>query len=278
MFRHLFFIKAGTARRIFRSAGVFLGLLLAGCAAFTVEPSLMRPAEPVTLALPNDVVLTHMGPVDMKVLGTETVLFPAGFRIDAPGLVVYIDPVQVARPVTADYIFLTHDHADHLSPADIEQLCDDATVIVGPRKVVKKLKAYRTIAVAPNESRELAGITVETVSMYNLEPLFLWIIPHPEKAGYVGYVLTISGVRIYHAGDTSFLPELSDLKDITAALIPLDEDGGKLTMEVPAAAALVNAMGPDIVVPMHYELGAGYPERFRALVDESIRVEIMEFR
>ncbi len=236
----------------------------------------MRPAEPVTLALPNDITLTHIGPVDTKVLGTETILFPAGFRVDTPELIAYIDPVQVARPVTADYIFITHDHADHFSPADIERLCDEETVVIGPRGVVKKLKGYQTIKVAPGESVELDGIQIETVPMYNLEPLFLWITPHPEKADNVGYVLTVNGVRIYHAGDTSLLPALEELENITVVLIPLDEDGGGLTMEVTEAATLVNAIGPDIVVPMHYQVGEGYPERLRALVDENIRVEIME--
>jgi L-ascorbate metabolism protein UlaG (beta-lactamase superfamily) len=214
--------------------------------------------------------------MDIKVLGNETVLFPSGFRVEAPGLVVYIDPVGVDKPVPADYILITHNHGDHFSPADIERLCDEATVVVGPGKVVKALKDRQTTEVAPGERLELEGILVETVPMYNLEPAFLGITPHPEKAGYVGYVLTVNGVRIYHAGDTSPVPGLAELEDITAALIPLGEDGGSLTMDTAEAAALVNAMQPEIAVPMHYELVAGYPERFRALVDESIRVEIME--
>ena len=276
MFRHLFRIKLNATRRFSPLAVALPGLLFAGCAVFTIAPSTMGPAEPATLALPNDVTLTHLGPMDIKVLGTETVLFPSGFRVDAPGLVVYIDPVGVARPVTADYIFITHDHGDHFSPADIERLCDDQTVIIGPRRVVTQMQNHRTLTVAPGESRELVGIGLETVPMYNLEPLFLWITPHPRKAGYVGYVLTVNGVRIYHAGDTSPLPGLEALENITVALIPLDEDGGKLTMDTAEAAALVNAMGPDIVVPMHYEVGMDYPQRFRALVDEGIRVEVME--
>ncbi|UCH09131.1 MAG: MBL fold metallo-hydrolase, partial [Fidelibacterota bacterium] len=274
MTRYLFNIKVNPTRRFFRSAGVLAGLLLAGCAVFTIEPSLMRPAEPATLALPNDVTLTHLGPMDIKVLGKETVLFSASFRVDAPGVVVYIDPAGVTDPVPADYILITHNHGDHFSPTDIERLCHDATVVVGPHKVVKALKDHQTMAVGPGERLELEGILVETVPMYNLEPAFLGITPHPEKAGYVGYVLTINGVRIYHAGDTSPVPGLAELEDITAALIPLGEDDGNLTMDTAEAAALVNAMGPEIAIPMHYELDEGYPERFRALVDDGIRVEI----
>lgn len=276
MCRHLLSIKIWTVRRFIWPAGVLLGLLFVGCAVFTIEPSVLRPAEPVNLTLPNDVTLTHIGPVDMRVFGSETVLLPAGFRVEAPGLVVYIDPVEVAQPVTADYIFITHDHADHFSPTDIERLSDGETVVIGPRSVVKKLKDTQTVEVGPEELLELENIRVETVPMYNLEPMFLWIAAHPEKAGYVGYILTVNGVRIYHAGDTSALPELAELENITVALIPLDEDGGKLTMEVAEAATLVNAIKPDIVVPMHYELGGGYPERFRTLVDADIRMEIME--
>jgi len=63
------------------------------------------------------------------------------------------------------------------------------------------------------------------------------------------------------------------IKNITVAMVPIG--GDKLTMSPEQAAAVINAMKPQIVVPMHYELGKNYTETFKQLVDKNIRVEIM---
>ncbi|UCH10927.1 MAG: MBL fold metallo-hydrolase, partial [Fidelibacterota bacterium] len=148
--------------------------------------------------------------------------------------------------------------------------------IVGPPAVVKRLKEFNTMEVRPGTVLDLESIHVQALPAYNTEPLFLWMIAHPKKVMNVGYILTIDSVSVYHAGDSSPIPELERIRDITAALIPLDEDNGKLTMDVETAAVLVNSMQPIIAIPMHYEVGKGYPERFQQRVDQGIRVEIME--
>ena len=263
-------------RTLSRPLWACLALILTGCAMFQVQPSALRPPAPTSLSLSDNVVLTSWGTVDMKVLGSSSIFFPASFRITSQDLVVYIDPLEIEASPPANFIFITHAHDDHLSLPDIERLVDEGTVIVGPPAVVKRLKDYNTVEVQPGTSLDLEGIHVEAVPAYNLKPLFLGISAHPKKALNVGYILMINGVRIYHAGDTSPVPELEQVKDITAALIPLDEDGGKLTMDVEQAAVLINSMQPTIAIPMHYEVGKGYPERFEQLVEEGIRVEIME--
>lgn len=258
------------------SLWAWLTLSLTSCATFEARRSASRPPVPESLPLPNDVVLTSWGAVDIKVLGRTTVLFPASFRIASRDMVVYIDPLEIEDSQPADFIFITHAHGDHLSLPDIERLVEEGTVIIGPPAVVKRLRDLNTVEVGPGTTLDLEGIQVEAVPAYNVKPLFLWIAAHPKKAMNVGYILTIDGVRIYHAGDTSPIPEMEQIKDITAALIPLDEDGGKLTMDTAQAAALINTMQPAMVIPMHYEAGKGYPERFKQMVDEGIRVEIME--
>lgn len=253
-----------------------LTLYLTSCAIFEVRRSALRPPVPKSLSLPNNVVLTSWGAVDVKVLGSSSVLFPASFRIESQDMVVYIDPLEIEDSQPADFIFITHAHGDHLSLPDIERLVVEGTVIIGPSAVVKQLRDFNTVEVRPGTILDLEGIHVEAIPAYNVKPIFLWIFAHPKKAMNVGYILTIDGVRIYHAGDTSPIPELEHMKDITAALIPLDEDDGNLTMDVEQAAALINSMQPTIAIPMHYEVGKGYPERFKQMVEEGIRVEIME--
>ena len=70
---------------------------------------------------------------------------------------------------------------------------------------------------------------------------------HPKGFG-VGYIITIDGKRIYHAGDTDFIPEMRELKDIYLALLP---SGGTYTMDNSEAAEAALAIKPKVVIPMH---------------------------
>jgi L-ascorbate metabolism protein UlaG (beta-lactamase superfamily) len=67
-------------------------------------------------------------------------------------------------------------------------------------------------------------------------------------AGGVGYIIEVGGVRIYHAGDTDFIPEMKDLK-VDVALIPVS---GTFVMTADEAAQAVNEFKPKIAIPMHY--------------------------
>lgn len=61
-------------------------------------------------------------------------------------------------------------------------------------------------------------------------------------------MVEVDGVRLYHAGDTDFIPEMKDLQpDI--AILPV---GGTFGMNVHEAVQAVEAMKPEVVIPMHY--------------------------
>jgi L-ascorbate metabolism protein UlaG (beta-lactamase superfamily) len=66
----------------------------------------------------------------------------------------------------------------------------------------------------------------------------------------VGYIIDVGGMRIYHAGDTDYIPEMKGLKDIHAALLPV---GGTYTMDVAEAIEAAKAIAPKFFVPMHYK-------------------------
>jgi L-ascorbate metabolism protein UlaG (beta-lactamase superfamily) len=111
----------------------------------------------------------------------------------------------------------------------------------------------------------------EAVAAYNNSKPF-----HPKKAGNVGYVIDIGGARIYHAGDTDFIPEMKIMKDIDIAMVPV---GGFFTMEPKEAADAIKAIKPKIGVPMHfgYRIGAKkYGELFKKLAGPYARIEIMK--
>ena len=178
------------------------------------------------------------------------------------GLVIAIDPFSAFPAGTkADIILITHDHPDHFNAARVRSLLRAGTRIVVPAsmKVSGREKGLATDAMLPGETREIGQLTLTTVRAYNLnKPM------HPLSKGYVGYVLSLDGVRLYHAGDTDLIPEMSGLK-ADVALLPV---GGLATMNARSAAEAARLIGAKVVVPMHYgkvPFSGGAGQKFAAL-------------
>src|SRR4051812_11600305 len=94
----------------------------------------------------------------------------AGFRVYAPGAVIYIDPYRVKEDAPkADLILVTHGHYDHFSPQDIDRLSHDRTWLIAPPLVAERARG-RVRAIAPGEEMELEplhGVSVAAVAAYN---------------------------------------------------------------------------------------------------------------
>ncbi|MHB1354489.1 MAG: MBL fold metallo-hydrolase [Anaerolineae bacterium] len=166
----------------------------------------------------------------------------ASFRIELGGMVVYIDPWKLRNPVLADLVLITHDHRDHLSEEDVARIIKPETVILCAAKGVGKL-AGDVRAVEPGLSMQVGDASVQTVPAYNISKMF-----HPQKAAYVGYILTLAGMSIYHAGDTDLIPEMAGIT-CDVALLPI---GGTYTMDATIAAKALTVIQAKIAVPMHW--------------------------
>lgn len=195
-------------------------------------------------------------------------LYHSSIRI-AGEKIVYIDPWQIAgEPHDADLILVTHDHHDHYSPEDIEKLTKPGTILVVPESMADQASQARTVR--PGEKYTFCGVPVETVAAYNVGRPF-----HSAERKYVGYIVTLEGVRYYIAGDTDKIPENETVR-CDVAFVPC---GGKYTMDAAQAAALVNVIRPKVAVPTHYGTvtdSADAAEVFSRLVDKEIVVEIHE--
>jgi L-ascorbate metabolism protein UlaG (beta-lactamase superfamily) len=171
------------------------------------------------------------------------------FRIDG-SVIVYIDPWKLppSQPA-AGLILVTHDHFDHLSLPDIETISGPDTVVIGPASVTAQVGRPETITLAPGESAEVAGVEVLAVPAYNLDKFRAPGQPyHPRESGGVGFVISLDGVRYYHAGDTDAVPEMAGIH-CEVAFLPV---GGKFTMTWEEAAEACELIDTAAAIPMHY--------------------------
>ena len=174
-----------------------------------------------------------------------------GFRIQ-DGKVVYIDPYQIEGGPRADIVLVSHEHSDHCSVDDLNKIVGPQTVVVAhaqSKGELSKLKVKEVKILRPGDKITVEDVGIEAVPAYNVnkfrEPGKVF---HPKEDGKVGYVLTVKGVRIYHAGDTDHIPEMKGIR-ADVALLPVS---GTYVMTVQEAAEAVVSINPKVVVPMHY--------------------------
>jgi L-ascorbate metabolism protein UlaG (beta-lactamase superfamily) len=176
----------------------------------------------------------------------------SSIRIPFNGKLIYIDPFQITEKDPAALILITHPHFDHFSVDEISKVATHTTPIYAPKECNDKLRSlgYKNcVDVVPGQSFNVGDIKFETVPSYNTIKN-----NHPKDKHWVGYVLTLGTLKIYHPGDTNRIPEMKAIHcDI--AFMPL---GQTYTMQnVQEAADAVMDVKAKVAIPIHYGIYEG---------------------
>ena len=138
----------------------------------------------------------------------------------------------------ADVVLSTHAHTDHLDAETLEPILRGGGTLVAPAGTVdeaRRRSGVEPTPIAEGDAVEIPGFRVEAVPAEHTGPHC------------VGYVITAGGIRVYHSGDTTSVP---DVPPVEVALLPIN---GKLgNLDGVAAARAARRIGAGLAIPCHY--------------------------
>jgi L-ascorbate metabolism protein UlaG (beta-lactamase superfamily) len=174
-----------------------------------------------------------------------------------------------------DAVLCTHEHLDHFDAEALPELAvaSPEAVFVVPQPIVQAVVALgidvgRVIGAQPERSIELGELTIHPVpACHGVEAGDAYTFGRELSNGlvrYLGYVVDLGGVRVYHAGDTIPFDGLEEqLRElaIDVALLPIngrdaerEAQGIVGNMDAREAAYVAEAAGADAVIPIHFDM------------------------
>ena len=193
----------------------------------------------------------------------------ASFQITAEGKTIYVDPYEGEYSHKADLILVTHSHPDHCDLSKIKKVRQPHTVVIAPEDCAAKIGG-NVKTLKPGQETTIDKISIRAVEAYNNKRFRSPGNPfHPKGLG-VGYLITVGGKTIYHAGDTDFIPEMRQLHRVDVALLP---SGGTYTMDNAECAEAVLTVNPVTVIPMHR--WNTNPEELKEKVEANSKIQVV---
>jgi L-ascorbate metabolism protein UlaG (beta-lactamase superfamily) len=177
------------------------------------------------------------------------------------GFVIYVDPYapgDYSEP--ADLILVTHGHGDHNQVKLVAR--KPGTVVAAPEGAVSG-KGVRVIV--EGEHLAFGPVTVKALPASN---------KNHQRGETLGYLMGFDGIKVYHAGDTSWLPEMAAWASfgINYALMPCD---GFYNMGPEEASRCAQAIGAKCVIPIHSSKD-GYYDAKNAQAVKGGKVVVLE--
>ena len=177
----------------------------------------------------------------------------ASMEIDFDGRIIEVDPVTDGTPPLTDYtqmakadlILITHDHYDHLDVAAVNVLKKPQTQIVTNQLSAAAL-GEGEVMYNGDTLRVWDDLEISAVAAYNTTPGHTQFHPKDRDNG---FILTADGLRIYIAGDTEDIDEMSHLGHIDIAFLPCNQPYTMTPAQLRHAAEMVK---PRVLFPYHY--------------------------
>ncbi len=195
--------------------------------------------------------------------GEKTILIDPW--IENPNSPVKLDDYRGRR---IDYIFVTHDHGDHLGNAiDIAKATGAKVVGIFEIALYAREKGVETI------DGNIGG-------RLRIDDLYVVLTPayHSSSRGApTGVVVGGRDATIYHAGDTGLFAEMSFIGELYQPDIAMLPIGGHYTMGIREAVKAVQLIRPKIAIPMHYGTFPPIkadPEEFKKLVESTTPAKV----
>jgi len=181
-----------------------------------------------------------------------TLIKHATMAIEYQGYEIHVDAVpnygtDFSKFPKGDLILVTHEHGDHFNIETINSLMKPTSILYMNQRCFDQMN--KGMVLRNGDSRKITkDISMKVVPAYNTTPDHLQF--HPQGVGN-GYVLNIDGLKIYIAGDTEDIPEMSSLKDenIDVAFIPVNQP---YTMTVEQAVRAAWMIQPKVLIPYHF--------------------------
>jgi len=158
-----------------------------------------------------------------------------------------------ADKIEVDFILITHGHGDHIGDA----------VAIAKRTGATIISNYEIMNLVSRQGVPKAHpLHIGGGANFAFGRVKMTIAHHgggygPDASIYTGpaagFLVTIGGKVVYHAGDTGLFYDMKligDMNKIDLAFLPI---GDNFTMGIDDALKAVEFLGPRHVVPMHYD-------------------------
>ncbi|MBR1967176.1 MAG: MBL fold metallo-hydrolase [Lentisphaeria bacterium] len=240
-----------------------------------------------------------MNPIIQKLLSISPVfrsiaicrLGQHSFLVKADGIIIAFDPYLTAdnnRLIASlispddfcniDVICCSHDHGDHIDRQALKAMAQASpnAVFIVPEAVknsISEISSERMIGMNDEETVSVGNIQIKAIAAAHemLDQTAEGLYP------YLGYIVSVNGVSIYHSGDCCVYEGLlSKLKKSIPDIMLLPINGrdavrlknnciGNMTYQ--EAADLAGWCGTSMVIPAHYDMFHGNLENPELFMD-----------